>query len=182
MRKLTPTEFQLPKAFHDWFNPDQHLEVLRYYCAPRSRVYMLWNALTVWDSTNAASRAVDAELAVHEPATQGLIAREVCLNRVSNPSVYREGFIMSNFMDAAGPRTHIILHGEGVYENHRGDSVVYRKGDVLLFDEQDYDNRFFNRSTGYSIEITCCWGPANEKTNWQLFRNRYVGEQANAGR
>lgn len=172
MRKINNTGYRLPSGFFSWFRPEQHLQVLRYYCSPKARTFMMWQVLTVWNPDNVATRALETELQAQLPflPRQDVLPREVCLNFVNRAHVQHTGFFMTNFMDSIGPRTHHVMAGSGCYERDDGQKLHYKVGDVLLFDEEDYGHRFQSVGEPRTTEVTCCWGEVSGKRNWELFK------------
>lgn len=172
MRKINNTSYRLPPEFLAWFRPEQHLQVLRYYCSPKAQTFTMWQVLTAWNSDNVTTHSLETELQaqlLHMPDSL-LLPREVCLNFVNRTHVQHTGFLMTNFMDSVGPRTHHIMTGSGCYERDDGHHLHYSAGDVLLFDEQDYGHRFHSVGAPKTTEITCCWGEVSGKRNWELFK------------
>jgi hypothetical protein len=183
MRIIEKNTFNFGPNFYNWMTKYDHLPLVRSYCG-RAHYRNLYLLLQVYDPSNVTKGYIDRlilwEKEIGTQAKLPLVQeRETLLAVVGvlndNNS---NGFLMDNYLDTVGVRTHYILDGGGgkftCIDNSQ--SVDYKAGDLLVFENNDFNKRWIHEAKpGHQI-VTCWSNLASTKRNWELFaeyENRY---------
>ena len=177
MRIIGKLEYQFGGEFDAWFKPLTLLHLVRFYMGSKAGYHNLLLLLGVFDPSGAAVKRCEDALDRHVP----LIAATTCTN-----TVYREvlfgwahragqnavnGFLMRNYLDALGVRTHLVLSGRGRFVCE-GSSLAYAPGDLVMFDGNDFGRSFRNEmDTEWTRQLVTCWANKEDagRRNWKLF-------------
>lgn len=173
MRKIGSRPFNFGPNFYAWMNRFDHLPLVRSYCG-RAGYRNLYLMLGVYNPDGTTERFVKELLADIQALGAGageqlVKERETTFVTSANQVDNTTGFLMDNYLDAAGTRTHHILEGSGTFTRlHDGLVVEYAAGDVLAFTAEDFGKRWKHAGAGHQL-VTCWSAEDSGKRNWELF-------------
>lgn len=192
MRKIANIKFGLGQSFYDWLGRYEQFPLVRFYMGSRGIYYNLFLLLSVFDESGKAQKGVEAII----DRVRGLLTaanvkveqdRETVFgiaNAVDHLryTLVSAPFEMNNYLDAIGPRTHVVLYGGGTFTNlDTGAMFDFGLGDVILFDNDDFGQRFNIHIEGKTTHhlITCWASEASAEKNWKLFAKfqRSIGQR-----
>lgn len=174
LRKIGTNPFNFGPKFYGWMANFDHVPLVRSYCG-RADYRNLYLMLQVYDPTNYTRSFVEKLLMWEQErgANAGLRfeqERETTFAVVGARNDNQNGFLMDNFLDAVGVRVHHVLDGEGVFRRADGShSLEYVAGDLLVFDAEDFGQRWIHDAKPGHQLITCWATTTSSKRNWQLF-------------
>jgi len=162
--------------FHNWVLANRQLPMLRLYLGNKSRHYNLFLMLRAWDEGNITTDFTESLI---NEVRENLVANGIDqkIMRETVYGLYREEneFMMTNYLDRVGSRTHLILRGEGQYENEN-ESIAYQQGDIVIFEERDFGLTTRHPAEKSTIQMVTCWSNKTHPRNWELFADS-LGEK-----